>query len=251
MMPRAACTIGVFSLMNCSPIQPLPLPISTAWSERTVVFSGRVWNLRESNSPVGAGPNYWSASPEAIYVDQKGLHLGLRQQAGTWYSAEVSTQVPRQDMRVSLELSGPLGNSDPNVIIAAFLYLNDKSELDFEFGRFGKRSGPNGQFVVAPPNPENMHTFELRAEENTAHLQLNWRTEKVTFQLSTVRSPKRLWSRGGSAVPNPSGHRLHVNIWLYQGRPPTNNMPASITISSLRIDSLLSPPLIGQIFNTQ
>src|SRR5688572_27783321 len=52
-------------------------------------FAGRTWNIKQSTSPVGPGPNRFSANPNDVWVDAAGLHLTIHKYSNVWYSTEV------------------------------------------------------------------------------------------------------------------------------------------------------------------
>ena len=58
---------------------------------RTIQWSGHEWLVRNSdNERGGPGPNYWSDSPQSVWVDSKDrLHLKIRYENGRWVCAEI------------------------------------------------------------------------------------------------------------------------------------------------------------------
>lgn len=212
-----------------------PLPVSEAWSPQPVEFAGRQWSVRSSTQLVAAGPNRWSSTQDAAWVDAQGrLRMRLRQTQGLWYGVELCTPLLGTDQVLSLQIDGPLGRLDPNVVLGIFGYRDDASEWDIEFARWGKRREANAQFVVAPAtNPSRLHRFLVPPNSKTLALQVVWHTEFLAFELVTMDGRVERWRYSGPNRPSPDGHRLHINLWLYQGRAPTDERAVEITISEL------------------
>jgi hypothetical protein len=55
----------------------------------TLNFAGRDWTIKQSSSPIGPGPNRFSASSSDVWADGAGLHLTIQNHGGLWYSTEV------------------------------------------------------------------------------------------------------------------------------------------------------------------
>ena len=94
----------------------------TGKEERIIAFAGRQWVVK-SGCGLGPGPNCWSDSEQSVWVDENGwLHLKIREEDGSWYSAEVYTQEPTHYGLHRFYMIGRLDNLDPNVVAAPFLY---------------------------------------------------------------------------------------------------------------------------------
>ncbi|HYT29055.1 MAG TPA: glycoside hydrolase family 16 protein [Ktedonobacteraceae bacterium] len=119
---------------------------------RTIEFSGNQWVVKDGGEERrGPGPNYFSSSPENVWVDSQGqLHLKITNRNNRWYCAEVSLEKPLGYGTYEFFVNGRFDQLDPHVVDGLFLYEDDAHEIDIEFGRWGKRSGENLQYVLQP-----------------------------------------------------------------------------------------------------
>lgn len=236
-MLRRIATVLPFLALGCGASSRDTLPVPSAWSPRVIEFAGRYWTARDSLVPVGAGPNLWSAAPSSVELSQDSLRLKTRREGDHWYGAEVATELPGGYFFLSARLAGALGALDKNVIASLFIYENDYSEMDFEFGRFGEEVGPNAQFVVAPATSNNrVHRFALDEGTREAQLSLLWKESLVEFCLAAPAT--RCWSFTGRPRPVPGRHRLHFNLWFHSGQAPTTGQPTEISLRDLQIRPL-------------
>jgi len=131
-----------------------------------------------------------------------------------------------------------MGQLDPNVVAAVFIYRSDQSEIDVEFAKWGQADGSNAQFVVAPALPATrIQTFALAPSAKRVLVSIDWAPDSIDFTMKPESQEPTDWRYQGPNRPTPDGHRLHINLWLFAGTPPTDARDAEITISSLRIDS--------------
>lgn len=134
---------------------------------------------------------------------------------------------------VAAVLEGPVGQLDPNVVVAFFIYRSDTSEIDIELARWGQTDGKNGQFVVAPPIPESRrHRFHIGPDTTRLPVAIEWTPAFVGFRAELTRALR--WRHRGHS-PTPDGHRLHISLWLHRGRAPAQEV--QISISQVRITS--------------
>ena len=105
-----------------------------------IVWSGRTWQVKSSQSRVGPGPNYFSASPENVWVDASDqLHERLTFRNGRWNCAEVIGTETLGYGTYVFDIASPVAALDPNVVLGLFTW-SDKAayshrEIDVEFGR--------------------------------------------------------------------------------------------------------------------
>ena len=84
----------------CPPCEPPPQNPSSVASTvryrpypRIFAFSGYKWRVKQApDCKLSPGPNYFSALPSDVWVDDKGLHLRIRKVLDKWYSSEVILQ---------------------------------------------------------------------------------------------------------------------------------------------------------------
>lgn len=140
----------VAALLTASAYAARPSPA------RSIEFSGCTWDVKSSAGKVGPGPNYFSNSPDNVWVDDAGrLHLKLTRSKGRWYAAEVVNRQSLGRGTYTWVLDSPVDSLDPNVVLGLFTWNDDPAyhhrELDIEFARWGNAADPtNGQFVVQP-----------------------------------------------------------------------------------------------------
>src|SRR6266568_3108242 len=105
---------------------------------RTIEFSGNQWVVKDGGEERrGPGPNYFSSSPENVWVDSQGqLHLKITNRNNRWYCAEVSLEKPLGYGTYEFFVNGRFDQLDPHVVDGLFLYEDDAHEIDIEFGRW-------------------------------------------------------------------------------------------------------------------
>jgi len=217
----------------------------TESSDRTITFAGRQWVVK-SGCGLGPGPNCWSDSEQSVWVDGSGqLHLKIRNINGTWYSAEVYTVACTQYGMHRFFVVGPVDNLDKNVIAALFLYKDDQTEMDIEFARWGEANPTyNAQYVVQPwDRAGNREQFSMTLSgSNTTHY-INWNNAAVQFKSihGHYQEPPdsahliHEWSYTGDGIPA-AGECLqtHINLWLYQGAPPSDGREVEIIVNNIQ-----------------
>ncbi|MBL4635718.1 MAG: hypothetical protein JKY56_17790 [Kofleriaceae bacterium] len=245
-MPRSLLLLLSVFLGGCTPKSPryrAQLPSGGGWATHTISAHGLLWDVRESEVLLGAGPNYWSSAKESVFVDSAGrLHLRLRTSGGRWLSSEVSTSLPCCYSRVTAQIEGPIGLLDPRVVAAVFLYRSDTSEIDVEFAKWGQLGGPNAQFVVAPAVPATrIRTLKVAPATRRVVVTINWEPESIDFSITPDSLAPMTWRYLGTERPTPNEHRLHINLWLFGGTPSADLSDVELTISSVEIESQNCP----------
>ena len=224
----------------------LVLVLSQAHAQRTIQFAGRTWFVKSGYG--GPGPNYWSDSTQSVWIDGNGaLHLKIRNISGTWYCSEVWTQgTTRYGMHRFYTIS-QLDSLDRNVVAAPFLYANDTTEIDIEFSKWGWANPYNGWYVVQPPiRPTNLDSFTVRLTGTYTTHYINWQRDSIRFKsihghrqddsLGYYRI--RQWLYQGSDNPRVAESlRVHINLWLFQGRPPSNGLETEMIVSRADLPS--------------
>lgn len=224
-------------------VSPFAGTASAATMERHISFSGYDWRVKNSDALIGPGPNLFSDSTRNVWVDDTGrLHLRIEKRAGRWYSAEVISSASFGYGTYRWYLDSAVDNLDPNVVLGLFTWNDDPAynhrELDIEFARWGNAAYANGQYTVQPYNvPGNQVTFnEPSGAAQTTH-SLVWGASSAAF--SSVRGfdpattdPKQLIASKTftSGVPQAGGENARMNLWLFEGRVPTNRQDVEIVI---------------------
>ena len=203
---------------------------------RTVEFEGRTWLVRPTSRGLEApGPNHWSDSPRAAWVDEKGwLHLALRRGFWGWRAVQLSSALPDGPVHVEVVVDTPSHDLDPQVVAGLFLYKDDAHEIDVELSEFGGLDF-NVQYVVAPHTAE--HRVRFRQPENRRGVRhvLDWRAGRVALRSEDEHRVLKEAEFPTDHLGEQSGYRLILNLWLYQGRPPRRGKPVELVIRSVEI----------------
>ncbi len=219
---------------------------------RMIHFSGYEWTVRDTEGREGPGPNRFSADEQGVRVDNQGrLHLSVWNHGPTWYTSEVRLPDGHGYGTYVFETQGPLRFSSPEVVLGLFTFDHGAPqlayrEIDIEFGQFGTPRKPDAQFVLHPfPPVENRLEFDLPDElpDIMTHA-FRWTERRVAFRSLSgshydpfelhADDPQVIsdWEVQGPGVPDPGNARVHMNLWLYQGRRPAE--PASVIIRAFR-----------------
>ena len=224
---------------------PRPPEVYHHYPERDFCFSGMEWSVRGGHELQGAGPNYWGGSHHHVDHDQVLDEVTLRvgpDRHGVWRSAEISTWIPPDTTTLEIDFEGLPEELDPNIVLGVFVYRNDESEFDLELSSWGHAKGGEGeepyhpiQFVVVPPIEEgHMHRFSPTTEKGLAAKwtqRFEWQEDFIVFTLEQDGEVLSTWRYEGEDVPRYDDHRLHINLWLFEGRPPINREPVDVTIT--------------------
>ncbi len=208
------------------------VPIASA--EKTIEFSGYKWYVKESDAPVGPGPNYFSG--ENVFVDEEGLHLKitfdlLKLKLG-WCCAEVFCTEKLGYGTYIFHTNSMIDELDKNVVLGLFVYENDEEEIDIEFSRWGVENNTNAQYVVQPWNHSgNVHRFdiELTGDKESCHM-FTWKRDCILFESSFLNSTE-IWNYTGKDIPLCDNERPHINLWLYQGMMPSDLKEVEVVIT--------------------
>lgn len=237
-------------------------------SERTVAFSGLTWSVTANPAELNPGPCYFSDSSNNVFVDAHGwLHLKLTDNGGTWNCVQVVSQQAFAYGKYTFHLSSDVSDLDPNVVVGLFTWSDDPlysgaispwvnspsgsvpshGELDVEFSKFGNASDVNNaQFVVQPyTNPNALLRFQMPSGLNGSTHIIQWDPTGIAFQSlqsngaviqsyscpGAVPPPADI---GGWPGPDPSPQGVRLNVWLYNGQPPTNGQPVEVVVKSFK-----------------
>jgi hypothetical protein len=192
---------------------------------RYVRFADRDWVVRPTGTNEAPGGNDWSDDARSVWVDDEGLHLVVRRQGGRWWAAEVHTDLPEGPVHIEAEVATPMAELDPQVVAGIFVYRDDDHEVDIELSQFGGGNGFNAQYAVAPYGPGDRHRFVIPQHQGGVRHVLDWRLNRAALD---SRGPDRSyaeWRWTGEKLQDRSGYRLHINLWLYEAKPPQGKQP--------------------------
>jgi hypothetical protein len=210
-----------------------------------IQWSGFTWNVR--NGTGGPGPNNWLATTSNIWVDAQGnLHLKILKIGNEWYCSELSLQQSLGYGEYTFQLSSNPENFDKNVVVGLFTYESDTREIDLEFSRWGFESNPVGWYVVQPSTPDSRSNFLLNLTGDYSTHKFHWGPTEIIFQsihghyqnLPNEDYLINQWIYQGSQIPPFGNERLHLNFWLNQGTPPSNQQEVEVVIKSFTYNPL-------------
>ena len=201
-------------------------------AERIIHFAGVDWKVK-NGGPYGPGPNYWSDSPQSVWIDSLGrLHLKIRKENGRWYCAEVRTVNPTHYGEHRFLVNGFIDRMDKNIVLGLFVYADDLDEIDIEYSKWGYEGKTDvGSYTVQPySTPGNEYSFESPLDSAKTTHYFDWQSGYVMFGSMHgyfYGAPPSdnyyiaRWIYSGS--DNPSDTRnlhTHINLWLNNGEAP-------------------------------
>lgn len=187
----------------------------------TIRFAGRTWTVKTSSTPVGPGPNRFSAANVSVVAGR--LHLTVERSLIGWTSAEVIAQGEFGYGRYQWTVVTDVTRLDPRTVLGMFTWSDEPDqahrELDIEFSRWARPGKAKiGSFTVQTLAGAISRSFGAvagRGEHN-----LVWAEGKVSFR-SRFGSVVREWTHEGADVPSPGGSVApRINLWLFRGQAP-------------------------------
>jgi hypothetical protein len=223
---------------------------------RFLSFSGYDWWVKNYTTPVGPGPNYFSDATNNAWTDMNGwLHLHITHRTNAWQCAELISARTFGPGSYRFELNSPVDSLDPNVTLGLFTWSDDPAfadrEMDVECGRWQNTADTNNaQFVLQPYNLTN-HLIRYRVPPGLAdstHLFV-WETNQISYQCQTVAYSAAATNliaayvfTNTADVPPSGDECVHLNLWLVNGNPPTDNTEVEVIIENFNFVPLGTPP---------
>ena len=242
-MLRPFCLAALLSLV--------PLP---ALAEPFVAFAGYTWLIRSYGG--GPGPNEWRATN--VRVDAAGLHLAIRRDGGHWTCAEVvMTGPPLGFGTYEFEIAGDPGALDTNAVLGLFNFPGSEAigpsgtnEIDIEFAQWGDTANPNRlNWNVHPAMVEGQkghHALPLAPLEGSTH-RFTWSADSIAYASFAgtagkgAAMPFAEWTYAPAQAARDIPQQplvVHMNLWLVDGKPPSDGMPIEVTIRDFRFTPL-------------
>jgi len=205
--------------------------------ERFISFAGYQWLVKQSDTPVGPGPNYFSGEPGDVWADAEGLHLSVINRDGKWRCTEVILQESFGYGVYLFQTHGRLDILAPWMVAGFFTWDNEapapNREIDFEYSRWGDDAATsNTQYVIQPyDTPGNRYRFHIDltdAAPDLTHVMV-WKPDSVWFRtchgrhsLGDLRQSDLAaeWRYTGADVPDRGAENFRINFWLCQAPPP-------------------------------
>jgi len=224
----------VTSLEALRPLAKATIPYQPEYdaTPRVLRWAGRSW-LVKSGRRRGPGNNDWSDDPQAVWVDDAGLHLTIGKRGSAWQSAEVSSleSLGWGDYEWAVDLPKEI---PPEIVFALFVYQDDRHEIEaIEMSQWGDPTNAhNAQYCLQPAAKDSMHRFNVTCRSIT--VRFSWRPEHARFSCfaggDTSAPPIAAWAYSGPKLFRPGRERVHMNYWLV-AKPPSAQ-PQGIVVRS-------------------
>ena len=204
-------------------------------------FSGYEWNVRPSGTG-GPGPNEWA--PANVWLDSRGfLHLRIAKHGDKWRCSEVSTVEKFGFGTYEFEIEGPIDRLDPNIVLGLFTYptadigKDGTHEIDIEFSRWGIPTAKIGNYGVWPVDSSLKFTgeqFEFTLPNKISIQRFTRSDREIAFHtLDGTGKEIKSWRfkpEDASARVSAKAMRVHMNLWLFEGRPPVDEKEVEIVV---------------------
>jgi hypothetical protein len=210
-----------------------------AESENIVRFSNRDWIVRPSSTgeKKGPGPNNWDA--KNVWVDgQCFLHLKLTNRNGQWYCSEIFIKERLGFGRYQFWINGRVDQLDLNVVFGLFNYPTPDVGPDGTT-KWGKPNGLPASYTIHPNSGNAGKKFPLRLSGDATSHSFMWRSNSVSFSSNHGHYTDENFQQFSSfhfQPDNPFGQvpqsplRVHINLWMFQGRPPTDKREVELIV---------------------
>lgn len=231
----------------------IPSQLKSATS--IITFSGYDWYVKDRIAS-GPGPNNWN--PKNVWVDSAGkLHLTITYNSLTqkWECAEIWSTTAMGFGKYEWFVEGRIDLLDKNVVLGLFNYPtatigpDGTNEIDIEYSKWGNDASNIGNFVIYPAKliagySKWSSSFPASLTGTYTTQRFTWTSGSVIFQslhgwttgnnnliYSKSYTPSRTKSK--SYIPQKS-LPLHMNLWLFRGSAPSNNLPVEVIISKFK-----------------
>lgn len=182
-----------------------------------------------------------------MWVDSENhLHLKLKNSSSGWSCAELYTNVKLGFGTYRWFVEGAIDKFDTNVVFGLFTYGGEDgtNEIDIEIARWGQPDprANNLSYTIYPSarnTTDRVTSGTLMTLDGTytTH-QFQWSKDNVTlqsqngFQTSPNENVFFTYQTPASFTPYMpvSDALLHMNLWAFEGRPPTDGKEVEIVI---------------------
>jgi hypothetical protein len=234
----------------CLPASVLSISVASVYCDRgskvTNCF-GYQWNVKNSVSPIGPGPNYFSGKNVWTSPDNA-LHLKISNEDGRWICPEVILKNSFGYGRYVFKIEGDIANLNENVVLGIFTWdnndcLHNHREIDMEFSLWGDlQNQNNSQFVVQPWNVStNIHRWNIPAPIDSSTHSFIWQNDKIIYNSiyysrhnNLTQSVQHEWTYTGPYIPNPGNENIRINLWLFNGIPPSDKKEVEVVITEFK-----------------
>ncbi|HUW92415.1 MAG TPA: hypothetical protein VMV74_04565 [Bacteroidales bacterium] len=214
--------------------------------QRSISFSGFEWITEGTGfSRISPGGNYFSCSEDNVWVDVHGnLHLKITNRNGIWYCAKVTMKESFAYNKYVFHVSSRVDKLDRNVVGGLFTYLDDSNEIDIEFAKWGIEGNINSQFAVQPAyHNGNIYRYSLDLKRKHSTHIIDWKKDTIYFACyrgyhSTRPDASKIiseWCYTGNHIPVDGAEKIMINLWLFNGLPPSDNKEVEMIIKAVEI----------------
>lgn len=226
-------------------------------NQRMLRFSGYDWAVKTGPAPMGPGPNIFSDQSSNVWVDTLGkLHLRITNRDGQWQCAEIIGQKSLGYGTYVFEIESTLDWSE-NAVLGLFTWTDEcvigsHNEIDLEFSRWGLPNDSNNAQYVVQPYAESGHLLRFQAAAIPSSHSFRWDADRVSFlslQGAYSSNPPATqvinqWVFSEpAAVPKPSSETPRMNLWLFNGKAPSDDKEVEVVISRFRFLPAALPTL--------
>jgi hypothetical protein len=205
--------------------------------QKILSFSGYRWRVKDSDLRLGPGGNHFHR--DQAWVDELGhLHLRLSQVDGKWQCAEVFSEDSFGEGRYEWEILSALKINE-RVVLGLFTWQDDcpHHEIDIEISHWGRATNQNNYQQVVQPHADPRNISRLYFSEtsgSTRHL-FDRTLRDVRFEAWDGSERMHVWTFSRtSAVPEVGAENVRINLWLVDGKPPSDGQPVEIVLSAFR-----------------
>jgi hypothetical protein len=218
---------------------------ANAQAQTTIKWQGYTWNVRKA-ADEGPGPNKWD--PSNVWVDEKGyLHMKITKVGGKWTCAEIWTDKPMSFGTYQCQVEGSIDKLDPNLIFSMFSYQGPDGikEIDIEYAKWGNAKEKNAWWTVYPNDTKGAkksHGFDFKLNGSYTTSRYTWSKDGVHYWMQGGHQPidslTNLIQEWDYRPADPAHNiiqtpmPLHFNLWLFQGKPPTDGRPVEVVVHS-------------------
>ena len=249
------CVNGAPGLTNTPQVEAAAYAVRVDPSVRQINFSGYGWWAKTSTGFEGPGPNYFTDSTNNVWVDSQGLlHLKITYTNNQWQCAEIISDRSFGYGQYRFTVSTPVTVLGTNVVLGMFTWSDDAAyndrEIDIEQSRWEYAYGPSDveDYAISPYGTGQQTNFALPLGVTNSTHSFVWQSTNVIFQsldgnfASSPASSNILatWSCA-LGIPPAGGEQVHINLWLENGSPPTNNQPVEVILSQFEFVPLGTP----------
>ncbi len=234
-------------LVLAAALSLVPLP---ALADPFVDFAGYTWLVRSYGG--GPGPNEWREAN--VRVDDDGLHLTIQRDGEMWTCAEVVMMGPPLGFGTyTFEIAGDPGALDTNAVLGLFTYPGSEevgpdgtNEIDIEFAQWGDPANPNRLNWNIHPAVEGggkgNHALPLAPLTASTH-RFTWSADSIAYASfagylgAGNAAPVAEWTYAPANAARDIPQQplvVHMNLWLTDGKPPSNGEPVEATIRGFR-----------------